>query len=134
MKNHSIDASTTVPAMVFLSLSMLSFAGYSAAQNEIDSEPTAETEIICYAAQNQWVCAPADEKQKAHNKAMKLVEKKQASQFDVDSSQVEIKTMDLNNDFDQQVISSQCWNQSRSQCKPPQITWLKLCNRKAVIR
>jgi septal ring-binding cell division protein DamX len=83
--------------------------GYSVAQTENDSEATAENEIICYAAKNKWVCAPADQKQQAHDKAMKLVEQNKSSGIDqdnIDNSQVEIKTMDVNNDFSQQVQQS----------------------------
>ena len=87
-------------------LCLLGVTGYSVAQTEVDSKPTAENEIICYAAQNQWVCAPADQKQQAHDKAMKLVEKNKSSgieQDNTDNSQVEIKSMDVNNEVNQQV-------------------------------
>ncbi len=83
--------------------------GIVKAQPEVDSEPTAETEIICYAAQKQWVCAPADQKQQAHDKAIKLAEQNQStdteSEFVGDSS-VEIKTMDTNENFNEQVLEN----------------------------
>ena len=75
-------------------------------QVEEDSTPTSETEIVCYAAQNKWVCAPADQKQRAHDKAMELVNNTQSNDISsefIESPKVEIKTMDLGNDFSQQV-------------------------------
>lgn len=34
-----------------------------------------DTEIICFAAQNKWVCAPADQQELANTKAQKLLSK-----------------------------------------------------------
>ncbi len=67
-----------------------------------DDSPTSETEIICYAAQKQWVCAPADQKEKAHDKAMKLVQQGPDESDDealsnVGSGQVEIQPLADNN-------------------------------------
>ncbi len=62
-------------------------------------ESVKETNIICYAAQKKWVCAPADEKEKAQQKAMKLaLSEKDSSPYDNVSSQpVEIQTIEPNN-------------------------------------
>ncbi len=37
-------------------------------------DPPAETEIVCFAAKEKWVCAPAGDRQQAHQKAMKLID------------------------------------------------------------
>ncbi len=116
MKRRAPKTATT-KAMTAISLMCLFVVtGYAVAQTEVDSKPTAENEIICYAAQNKWVCAPADQKQQAHDKAMKLVEQNKSSGIDqdnIDNSQVEIKTMDVNNDFNQQVQQSPAENVSQ---------------------
>ncbi len=67
-----------------------------------DETPNSDTEIICYAAQKQWVCAPADEKHKAHAKAMRLQQEAPVDGNQTDS-QVAISTLDSNNEFIQQV-------------------------------
>ena len=126
MKNNSIPISPIKAAIVLLNLLFVGWfiSGVSLAQTEINSNPTAENKIICYAAQKKWVCAPADQKQKAHDKAMKLVEQKQSTGIDtdnIDSSQVEIKTMDVNNDFSQQVQELPANNQSPQALIDPQI-------------
>lgn len=67
-----------------------------------DDQPPPETEIVCFAAKKQWVCAPADDKEKAHQKAMRLAEQPdQAESFR--DGQVAIQTMPDNNNFAQQV-------------------------------
>lgn len=38
--------------------------------------PTSETEIICFAAKEKWVCAPATDQQQAKDKAMRLIDQK----------------------------------------------------------
>ena len=38
--------------------------------------PPSETEIICFAAKEKWVCAPASDQQQAKDKAMRLIEEK----------------------------------------------------------
>lgn len=50
---------------------LLSIAGMVAAQQE-GTDPPAENNIICFAAKKQWVCAPADEQEKAREKASRL--------------------------------------------------------------
>ena len=37
-----------------------------------DPEPNIENNIVCYAAKNKWVCAPADDQAQAQEKARKL--------------------------------------------------------------
>ncbi|WP_223787458.1 SPOR domain-containing protein [Marinicella meishanensis] len=75
------------------------------AQNGEDADeeqPPPETEIVCFAAKKQWVCAPADDKDKAHQKAMKLAEQPdQVESFN--DGQVEIQTMPSGQNFAQQV-------------------------------
>jgi len=97
----------TRPAVKVIVLLVLGFnVGVSLAQPEVNSEPASDTEIICFAAQSKWVCAPADQRQQAHDKAMKLIKENESASLDsdlVDNAQVEIKTMDVNNDFSQQV-------------------------------
>ncbi len=68
-----------------------------------DPKPSAETEIICYAAKSKWVCAPADEKEKAHEKAMKLAQQPDEKHPGFNQSDVEIQTMDVSNNFNEQV-------------------------------
>jgi len=126
MNHNSTHITPIKAAIVLLSLLIVGWfiSGVSLAQIEIDSKPTAENKIICYAAQKKWVCAPVDQKQKAHAKAMKLVEQKQSTDIDtdnIDSSQVEIKTMDVNNDFSQQVQELPANNQSPQAVIDPQI-------------
>lgn len=103
MKKHTSYTLKKYTVMLAVKLSLLIFSSVSAAQSGYESEPDAETEIICYAAQKQWVCAPADQKQQAHAKAVKLAEQKQAADTATASSQVETTTMAKNTDFDQQV-------------------------------
>ncbi len=113
-----IKSAKTVKLSVFLILLFVS--GLSLAQPEVDSEPTSDTEIICYAAQQQWVCAPADQKQQAHEKAMQLVEQKQSTE-EINSSKVRIKTMDVSNDFNQQVQESPASNSNQRSRFGPQV-------------
>ncbi|VAW43690.1 hypothetical protein MNBD_GAMMA02-1516 [hydrothermal vent metagenome] len=126
MNHNSTHITPIKAAIVLLNLLIVGWlsSGVSSAQTEINSNPTAENKVICYAAQKKWVCAPADQKQKAHEKAMKLVEQKQSTGIDTDninSSQVEIKTMDVNNDFSQQVQELPANNQSPQAVIDPQI-------------
>jgi len=67
-----------------------------------DDQPLPETEIICFAAKKQWVCAPADEQDKAHQKAMQLAQQPDQPET-FNDGQVAIQTMDVSNDFSQQV-------------------------------
>ena len=67
-----------------------------------DEQPPPETEIVCFAAKKQWVCAPADDKDKAHQKAMKLAEQPDQSES-FNDGQVAIQTMPAGTDFAQQV-------------------------------
>lgn len=85
-------------------LLMSSISGNSFAQTELDPDlkPVSETEIVCFAALKKWVCAPKDEQQKAHEKAMRLAEDKANNDLNL-SNQVEIKTIKTNPDFSQQV-------------------------------
>ncbi len=81
---------------------LLFVSGFSVAQDGLDEEnlPLPETEIVCFAAKKQWVCAPADEQEKAQEKALQLVRKESPSGTNaVIDGQVEIKTMDFNNNI-----------------------------------
>jgi len=53
---------------------------------------TKETNIVCFATQKKWICAPEDQQNVANQKARKLVEK-QASEMD--SSPVVINTINI---------------------------------------
>ncbi|WP_154222513.1 SPOR domain-containing protein [Marinicella rhabdoformis] len=64
---------------------------------EKDSPPS-ETEIICFAAKEKWVCAPASDQQQAKDKAMRLIEEK--SQTD----DVVIKTIPVEEEWNDVVI------------------------------
>jgi hypothetical protein len=104
------------PTTIIVLLYLMSFTGVLSAQNLADSKPTAETEIICYAAKKQWVCAPADQKQQAHDKAMILAAQNKPTndnQSSTNNSEIEIKTLDVNNDFSQLVEETPVRNPSR---------------------
>ncbi|MGJ8662159.1 MAG: SPOR domain-containing protein [Marinicella sp.] len=81
-------------------LTLLSWQGISADATE---EATADTEIICFAAQKKWVCAPADQQQKAHEKAIKLAQEKPVDSQVSQTDQVEIKVLDMNQNIGAQV-------------------------------
>jgi hypothetical protein len=51
-----------------------------------------DTEIICFAAQNKWICAPADQQELASQKAQKLLDKKKS---ELTSSNVVIKSINI---------------------------------------
>ena len=51
-----------------------------------------DTEIICFAAQNKWICAPADQQDIASQKAQKLLDK---SKSEIGSSEVVIKSINI---------------------------------------
>lgn len=91
---------------VLLSLTLLSGQGFSAEDTE---EATAETEIICFAAQKKWVCAPAGQKQQAHDKALQMVKDQPLELMDPpdsqdnQASQVEIKMLDMKQNISEQV-------------------------------
>ncbi len=57
-----------------------------------------ETEIICFAAMDKWVCAPASDQQQAKAKAMRLVEEKEQQ------NAVVIKTMPVESQWQEAVI------------------------------
>ncbi len=74
-----MNYNTTPTKTSFLWLMILIVSPMAMAQdNPGDSKPTAETEIICYAAKTKWVCAPADEKQRAHDKALQMAAQEEA--------------------------------------------------------
>jgi septal ring-binding cell division protein DamX len=61
-----------------------------------------ETNIVCFAAQNKWICAPEDQQNIANEKATKLLDMKSS---EVGSSEVVIKPINIpkfnaNNTFD----------------------------------
>lgn len=91
---------------VLLLLTLLSWQGFCAEDSE---EATAETEIICFAAQKKWVCAPAGQKQQAHDKAMQMVQDQPLELMDPpdsqdnQASQVEIKMLDMKQNIGEQV-------------------------------
>jgi septal ring-binding cell division protein DamX len=51
-----------------------------------------DTEIICFAAQSKWICAPADQQELANQKAQKLLDKKKS---ELNSSDVVIKSINI---------------------------------------
>ncbi len=78
-------------------------------------DPPAATEIICFAAQQKWVCAPADQKQQAHDKALRLAREQPVGANDQDSEygsrdSAEVQTMPVSPDFesvvDEQPVNS----------------------------
>ncbi len=97
INDHLIKLKLLTFTLMFSAL----FLAESKAQSDPTDTPTSvkETNIICYAAKNKWVCAPADEKEKAQEKAMKLaLGKSETSSLTNPSSQpVEIKTIAPNN-------------------------------------
>lgn len=60
-------------------------------------ESVKETNIICYAALSKWVCASADEKEKAQEKAMRLASEQNEKNTNTSQAQVEIQTLEANN-------------------------------------
>ncbi|TDR20405.1 SPOR domain-containing protein [Marinicella litoralis] len=80
---------------------LLMFVAGSDAQSDPSDTPenANETNIICYAAKSKWVCAPADEKERAQEKAMKLaLGESEQNRFTNENSQaVEIQTIESNN-------------------------------------
>ena len=62
-------------------------------------DPPVENNIICFAALNKWVCAPADQQEKAQEKAMQLALKQgQSNKTEISlNDKVEIKTLEPNN-------------------------------------
>jgi len=93
MINDSVFKLKLLTALLFMWL----FIAESRAQsNPIDApESVNETNIICYAAKSKWVCAPADDKQKAQEKAMKLA--LDSNDNSTLSQSVEIQTIAPNN-------------------------------------
>lgn len=64
-------------------------------------DPPAETEIICFAAKEKWVCAPARERQQAHQKAMRLIETPDDNEVDDEpATQVQITTVPQSTQWD----------------------------------
>jgi len=93
--NHDFKYNTFTYLMAVACL----FCGFFA-MAKVDSEdsgPTAENNIICYAAKSKWVCAPANQKEKAQQKVKTLILEEQTS-ADVEPTEgfrdgVEIKTI-----------------------------------------
>jgi septal ring-binding cell division protein DamX len=82
---------------IILFLSVFQLAAKSDIAETID--PPVENNIICFAALNKWVCAPADQQEKAQEKAMQLALKQSHSNNTEISlnDKVEIKTLEPNN-------------------------------------
>lgn len=83
---HDITFTNTLIIIILLTTVTL----LSAQEPSDDSEPT-ENNIVCFAAKKQWVCAPADEQDKAKEKAMKLV--LDTDQQELADDSVEIQTL-----------------------------------------
>ena len=58
----------------------------------IAKEKDEETNIICFAAKNKWICAPEDKQEIASKKAEKLIEKHSS---ELSTSEVVIKTINM---------------------------------------
>lgn len=69
-----------------------------------------DTEIICFAAQNKWICAPAGQQDLAKQKAQKLLEK---NKTELGSSEVVIKSINIPK-FDTQVVQDTKVNNSEN--------------------
>lgn len=72
------------------------------AQQDVDDEntPLPENEIVCFAAKKKWVCAPKDESEKAHEKAMQIVANDEPEEIQsLSDSNVQIQTMRFNDEI-----------------------------------
>jgi septal ring-binding cell division protein DamX len=91
MRRKHITSHYKLPVLTFVLLTSLIVKA---------KEEEKDTEIICFAAQNKWICAPADQQDLAKQKAQKLLEK---NKTELDSSKVVIKTINIPK-FDTQVV------------------------------
>ncbi|MCX7552293.1 SPOR domain-containing protein [Marinicella sp. S1101] len=64
---------------------------------EEEETPPPENKIVCIAAKKQWVCAPADEQEKAQEKAMQLVNKQPPDVTENDDTAVVTQPAAFNN-------------------------------------
>jgi len=81
---------------------LLGVCGALMASAQDQEDPPAANEIICFAAQQKWVCAPADQKQQAHDKAMRLAREQSTEKIDSNESRdpAEVQAMPASPDFE----------------------------------
>jgi septal ring-binding cell division protein DamX len=84
MKKHQIN-SGQINAVICVILTGLAFMTSAKEKND-------DTNIICFAAKNKWICAPEGKKEIANNKAKKLL---QANKSELNTSDVVIKTIKI---------------------------------------
>ncbi|MCF6319651.1 MAG: hypothetical protein L3J83_10315 [Proteobacteria bacterium] len=81
------------PLSITLSIVFISTIAFSKTKsNERSKEKPNETNIVCFAAKNQWVCAPEDQQEIANEKAKKLLIKKDS---ELVTSDVVIKSINI---------------------------------------
>ncbi len=80
MRRRHITSHKKLPILILLIISSASLA----------KDKIKDTNIICFAAKNQWVCAPEDKQHIANTKASKLINK---SESELETSEVVIKTL-----------------------------------------
>lgn len=79
--------------------------------------PPSETEIICFAAMEKWVCAPASDQQQAKDKAMRLIDEEARKKG------VVIQTVQENNQWQDVVIEEPIETQQKTTVNMnPQLT------------
>lgn len=83
MRRKYFTSNYTMPSVVFLLITSLNI--HAKKQDK-------DTEIICFAAQKKWVCAPADQQDLANEKAQKLLGEKKSEAGD---SNVIIKSINI---------------------------------------
>lgn len=78
------------------------FGSIAIAQENADQEQVSETNIVCFAANKKWICAPEDQQEIASDKALKSLD---SNSSELESSEVVIKPINIpkfnsNNTFD----------------------------------
>jgi len=77
----------TSPIKLPITLSLLIMASISVAKKEVK-----ETEIICFATKDKWICAPEDKQNIANEKAAKLLEKQTS---ELEPTDIVIKSINI---------------------------------------
>lgn len=100
MRRTNITSHYKLPTLAAFLLS--SFATYAQDKGEKD------TNIICFAAQNKWVCAPEDKQHIANEKATKLIDENSSElkTSDVVIKSINIPKFDVSNNINNPQISS----------------------------
>lgn len=93
--------------LLFL-LILVAAASVAAKKNlPIEKEsPPSETEIVCFAAMEKWVCAPASDQQQAKDKAMRLIDEK------MQQDAVVIQTIPTENQWQAVVVDESATSES----------------------